>query len=434
MEKERIRLDITNIIPFVKQQQIDAIMSEIKDADNKIRKGTGEGSDFLGWLRIGSTTSKDLISQIKKTANEIRKNADILLCIGIGGSYLGSKAGIEFLSALFPKPNEKKIKIYFCGNNLSTDYLHDLIEHIGKKDFYVNVISKSGTTTEPALAFRIIYDLMRKRYKKDEIAKRIICTTDRKKGALKTMAQKEGFRTFVIPDDVGGRFSVLTPVGLLPMACAGIDIAEVLNGAADFEKNIFKLKPEDNDMYKYAAIRNILYRDGKFIEILSSFHPALHSFLEWWKQLFAETEGKNNKGIFPAIADFTTDLHSIGQLIQQGERNIFETFLILDESAKKIKIPCIKENLDNLNYLSGKSMDFVNRSAYKGTAKAHSSGDVPNMAIQIPERSAYYLGQAYYFFEVAVAISGYLLCINPFNQPGVEAYKQNMFKLLGRPK
>ncbi len=432
--ENKITLDTNNIKPFINQSQIDSILAEIIAIDKKLKKGTGEGRDFLGWLRLPSNTTKTLISEIKNTAQEIQKNSDILLCIGIGGSYLGARAGIEFLSPLFQR-NEKKLKINFCGTNLSSDYTKDLLDIINTgKELYVNVISKSGSTTEPALAFRIIYDFMKRRYNKREITKRIIFTTDRKKGRLKKLASKKGFRTFVIPDDVGGRFSVLTPVGLLPMACAGIDIDELLKGAACMEKYIFSCKIEENIAYRYAGIRNLLYRSAKFIEILAGFHPSLHYLLEWWKQLFAETEGKDNKAIFPAIADFTTDLHSLGQLIQEGKRNIFETFLIIDKPANKVKIPYIKENFDELNYISGKELDYIDKKAYQGTAQAHTAGGVPNMTIHLPERSPYYLGGIYYFFEIVVAASGYLLGINPFNQPGVEAYKNNMYKLLKRPQ
>ncbi len=436
MSENRITLDINNIKPFVNQKQVDLIMPEVIAAHKKIVKGTGKGKEFLGWLHLGSKTSEKLISRIENTGAEIRNNSDVLLCIGIGGSYLGARAGIEFLCPLVAKDDrEKSLKIYFCGNNLSSDYIHDLLEYIDSgRELYINVISKSGTTIEPALNFRIIYNYMKKRYGKSELARRIICTTDKKKGALKKMASGEGFRTFVIPDNVGGRFSVLTPVGLLPMSCAGIDIRKLLRGVAGLEKDIFKSKQERNDAYRYAVIRNLLYRSGKYIEVLSGFHPSLHYLLEWWKQLFAESEGKDGKGIFPAIADFTTDLHSIGQLIQEGERNIFETFVVIDKPRNKTRIPYIKENIDQLNYLAGKHLNYVDKKAYQGTAKAHAAGGVPNMAIHIPERSPYYLGQAYYFFEMAVAVSGYLLDINPFDQPGVEAYKRNMYKLLNKPR
>lgn len=432
---KRITLDTDNIKPFIIQRQINSLFLEMAAADKKIKKGTGKGKEFLGWLHLPSGTSKKLTTEIKKTAQEIQKNSDVLLCIGVGGSYLGARAGIEFLSELFYKEGSKRLKVYFCGNNLSSDYINDLLNSLGSdKDIYVNVISKSGTTIEPALAFRIIYDFMKKCYSSTEMARRIICTTDSKKGALKQMASKDGFRTFVIPDDVGGRFSVLTPVGLLPMACAGINIEQMLKGAASIEKYVFDCKPKDNIAYKYAAIRNLLYRSGKYIEILSGFHPSLHYLLEWSKQILAESEGKDNKGIFPAIADFTTDLHSIGQLIQEGERNIFETFMVIDKPNNNIKIPYFKENMDQLNYIAGEDVDSVNKKAYYGTAQAHTSGGVPNMTIHIPERTAYYLGQIYYFFEIAVAASAYLLGINPFNQPGVEAYKNNMYRLLKKPQ
>ena len=434
MKNKKIILDTRNTEAFINQRQLDLIAPEIISADRKLKKGTGEGADFLGWMRLGSKTTQKLIKDINSVADEIRQNSDVFLCIGIGGSYLGSRAGIEFVSSVFDNHEANGLKVYFCGNNLCPDYLYDFINSVAKhNDLYVNVISKSGTTIEPALAFRVIYDFMKTRYNKQELSKRIICTTDKSRGALKTMAAKEGFRTFVIPDNVGGRFSVLAPVGLLPMACAGIDIEEVLKGAAEFEKYTFKTGPEENTAYKYAAMRNILYRSGKDIEILSSFHPPLHSFLEWWKQLFAESEGKGSRGIFPTTADFTTDLHSIGQLIQEGKRNIFETFLIVEKQRHKMKIPYSKNNIDNLNYLSGKDLKFVQTNAYKGTARAHTKGGVPNMTLKISEASPFYLGQLYYFFEIAVGISGYLLGINPFDQPGVEAYKQSMYRLLKKP-
>ncbi|MFH0732950.1 MAG: glucose-6-phosphate isomerase [Candidatus Omnitrophota bacterium] len=432
MKKPKITLDTKNIEPFVSKKEIDLILPEIAVADEKIKKGTGYGAEFLGWLHIGSTIGEKLISDIENTAVDIRRNSDILLCIGIGGSYLGSRAGIEFLSKPFRDCYKNKdLSVHFCGNNLSSDYLASLLDIIDTgKSLYVNVISKSGTTIEPALAFRVVYDFMKKRYSKKEIAKRVICTTDQKKGALKNLAIKERFKTFVIPDNIGGRFSVLSPVGLFPMACAGIDIKELLSGVADFEKYVFDSRPEENIAYQYAGIRNLLYRSGKQIEILAGFHPSLHYLLEWWKQLFAESEGKDSKGIFPAIVDFTQDLHSLGQLIQQGERNIFETFMVVNKSFSRLAIPRFKDDIDNLNYIAGKDLDWVNTQAYLGTIAAHIEGGVPNMSIQIPQRSAYYLGQIYYFFEVAVAVSGYLLNINPFDQPGVEAYKQNMYRLL----
>jgi glucose-6-phosphate isomerase len=426
MKDNMIKLDIKNIRPFINQSQLDSILPELIVADKKIKASTGAGKEFLGWLHLPTGTSKKLITDIKDTAQEIIKNADALVCIGIGGSYLGARAGIEFLGPHF--------QVYFCGNNLNSDYIKDLLDSIGsRKDIYVNVVSKSGTTIEPALVFRILYDFMKRRYSKKEIAKRIICTTDSKKGALKKMATMENFRAFSIPDNVGGRFSVLTPVGLLPMACAGINITEVLNGAVSMEEYAFATKVEEGAPYKYAAIRNLLYRSGKSIEILAGFHPSLHYLLEWWKQLFAESEGKDNKCIFPAIADFTCDLHSLGQLIQEGARNILETFVVIDSPLKKLKIPRFKNDIDSLNYTAGKDLDYIEKMAYEGTAQAHTSGGVPNMTMHIPKRSPYYLGQIYYFFEIAVAASGYLLGINPFNQPGVEAYKNNMYRLLKRP-
>lgn len=431
-----INLNIDNITPFLPKEEIFNLQPQITKIHEQMEKGEGAGSDFIGWLHLPSNTSKDLIKKINDTAEYIKENADVFVCIGIGGSYLGAKAGIEFVNRTFynqlPQTKRRTPEIYFAGQNISSDYLSDLLDVIENKDVCVNVISKSGTTTEPAIAFRILKDALEKKYGKDEARKRIIATTDKEKGALKKLAVQEGYETFVVPDDVGGRYSALTPVGLLPIAVAGIDIAELLEGAKDFEEITAAPDIKANLSYFYAVIRYLLYKNGKPIEILSSFHPSLHYIGEWWKQLAGESEGKNGKGIFPASVDFTTDLHSMGQWIQDGQRIIFETFMLIEKSNEEILIPSAKDDGDGLNYIAGKTLDYVNDKAYQGTALAHKDGSVPNMTISIKDRTPYSLGQIFYFFEKAIAMSGYLLGVNPFNQPGVEFYKKNMFKLLGK--
>jgi len=396
-----------------------------------LEKGTGLGSSFLGWLHLPSNTSKTYLREIKEIALEVRKNTEVFIVIGIGGSYLGSRAAIEFFGIKNCRQN--KPEILFAGNSIDPDYLSNLLADIKNKEVTVNVISKSGTTIEPATAFRIIKNSMEKRYTPSELKKRIICTTTKSQGALYQIAKKKGYRALYIPEDVGGRFSVLTAVGLLPMAVAGIDIEEVIRGAANIEKMSSCADIDKNIPYHYAALRNLLYRNGKKIEIGCSFHVSLLSMLEWWKQLFAETEGKEGKALFPQAAIFSTDLHANGQLIQQGERNLFETFIRIRKKSADIKLPRAKEDIDKLNYIAGKGMHFINKMAYEGTAQAHADGGVPNMALIIDERSAYCLGQLFYFFQRAVGVSGYLLRVNPFDQPGVQAYKENMFRLLGRP-
>jgi len=429
-----IKLITENLKSFVSDKELKAVSHAIKLVDEAIQNKECPGNQYLGWLNLPSTVPEKLLRDIKQTAEKIRKNCDVFLTLGIGGSYLGARATLEFLKPVFfNEQTGEKPKIYFAGQNLSADYLNGLFSLLKDKRVIVNVISKSGTTTETAATFRIIKQYLDKFYGKKELKDKIICTTDKSKGTLRALAKKEGYKTFVIPDDVGGRFSVLTPVGLLPIAASGIDIRMLLKGALDFEKKCSIPELEKNPAYKYAGIRHILYKKGKIIEILSSFHPALHYLGEWWKQLFGESEGKNGKGIFPAACDFTTDLHSLGQIIQEGHRNMFETFLVIDKSKSKFDIPKLKEDIDGLNYLAGRDIEFVNQKAYQATADAHFEGGVPNMTILIPQRNAYCLGQLFYFFEKAVAVSGLLSGVNPFNQPGVEAYKKKMFKLLGKP-
>jgi glucose-6-phosphate isomerase len=421
-----MRLDTKYLNKFIDKKELELMQEEVKDAHNMLEKGSGPGSDFLGWLHLPSTTKSQSLDQIKHAASVMRRDSDICIVIGIGGSYLGARAAIEFIN------QKDNTKIIFAGNNIDPDYMRGILSEIKDKDFSINVISKSGTTIEPAAAFRVLLDVMKKRYPQSELKRRVVCTTTRQKGALHAIAKNNNFKSLYIPEDVGGRFSVLTPVGLLPMAIAGIDIDEVIKGASDIEKKSSKPDTENNLPYRYAALRNLLYRNGKKIEIGSSFHASLLYVLEWWKQLFAESEGKDAKGIFPMTAIFSTDLHANGQLIQDGERNVFETFLAIENKDKDIILPKDKEDLDGLNYLSGKGLSYINKMAYKGTSLAHMQGGVPNMTIAVKERSAFCLGQLFYFFQRAVGVSGYLLRVNPFDQPGVEAYKKNMLALLKR--
>ncbi|MFQ5952971.1 MAG: glucose-6-phosphate isomerase [Candidatus Omnitrophota bacterium] len=422
-----LTLDTRYMEGFVTGEDFRAILPEAEKAHSFLEKRDGPGRDFLGWMDLPEETDEDLLSSIEEVASGFIRDSSVIIVIGIGGSYLGAKAAVEALS---PEFGEKKI--LFAGHNLSGEYLSQLLKYAKDKDVSVNVISKSGTTTEPSVAFRIMETFLKEKYGPG-IKDRIVCTTDKERGALKAIADARGYRTFVIPDDVGGRFSVLTPVGLLPIACAGISVRDLVAGAAQQRKESQERDIESNISYKYAAMRNVLYRKGKRIEVLSNFDGKLHYVAEWWKQLFGESEGKDGKGICPASCDFTTDLHSMGQLIQQGERNLLETFLIVRKESENCAIPKDDEDLDNLNYLSGKQVDFVNKKAYEATANAHFEGGVPNSTVFIPEKSAFCLGQLFYFFEKAVAISGYLLGVNPFDQPGVDAYKNKMFKLLGKP-
>lgn len=434
---DKITLDLSKTKPYLNEHETHNLQQMIDAAHHMLHNKTGSGSDFLGWIDLPINYDKDEFQRIQKAAEKIKKTSEVLVVIGIGGSYLGARAAIEMLNHSFYGllPNNKKDApvILFAGNNISSTYMSELLEAVEGKDISVNVISKSGTTTEPAIAFRIFKEYLEKKYGKEGAKERIFATTDKAKGALKTLADAEGYETFVIPDDVGGRFSVLTAVGLLPIACAGIDIDEIMKGAVDAREEYSTSNLKDNQCYQYAAARNALYRKGKTTEIIVNYEPNLHYFGEWWKQLYGESEGKDNKGIFPAAVDFSTDLHSMGQYIQEGIRNIFETVINVEKPKKEIIIEESAENIDGLNFLAGKTMDFVNKKAFQGTVLAHNDGGVPNIVINVPALTPYYFGQMVYFFEKACGISGYLLGINPFDQPGVEAYKKNMFALLGKP-
>ena len=398
---------------------------------------SGAGNDFLGWVDLPVDYDKEEFDRIKVAAKRIQEDSEVLLVIGIGGSYLGARAAIEFLRHSFynnvSKETRQTPESYYVGNSISSRYIKGLIDVVGDRDFSVNIISKSGTTTEPAIAFRVFKEILEKKYGKEAAAKRIYATTDKARGALKTVADEEGYETFVVPDDVGGRFSVLTAVGLLPIAVSGADIDKLMEGAAAGRELALNAPFEENDAVKYAAVRNILLRKGKSVEVLANYEPSLHYVNEWWKQLYGESEGKDQKGIFPAAVDLTTDLHSMGQFIQDGARIMFETVLNVEESSDQIIINEEAVDLDGLNYLAGKDVDFVNKSAMNGTILAHTDGQVPNLRVDIPQQNEYYLGQLFYFFEFACGVSGYLLGVNPFNQPGVESYKSNMFALLGKP-
>ena len=431
---KQIALDFNKVLDFISQKQIFDQAKAAEAANIKLENGTGKGNDFLGWLHLPSSITDVTLEEIRKTADNLRAQCEVVVIIGIGGSYLGARAVIDAISGFFNSLNNKRPLIVYAGHQISEDYLHELSEFLTGKSFGIINISKSGTTTEPALAFRLLKKQLENTTGITEARKRIVAITDKERGALRTLATKEGYKTFVIPDDVGGRFSVLTPVGLLPIAVAGIDIRQLVLGATDMEKTTGKNIPfAENLSAIYAVVRNELYKQGKKIEILANFNPKLHYVAEWWKQLYGESEGKENKGIFTAAVDFTTDLHSMGQWIQEGERSIFETVLSVAQSRYTIEIPEDKDDLDGLNYLAGKRVDYVNKMAELGTQQAHVAGDVPNIRIEIPELNEYYLGQLLYFFERACGISGYLLGVNPFDQPGVEAYKKNMFALLKKP-
>ncbi len=428
-----ISLDLSKTANFVSDSEM-ANMKEITlNAAKTLAEGNGAGNDFLGWVDLPVNYDKDEFARIKKAADKIKSDSEILIVIGIGGSYLGAKAALDMLTDTFYNLKCKDTpQIFFAGNSISSTYLRDLIELVGDKDFSVNIISKSGTTTEPAIAFRVFRDMLIKKYGADGAKSRIYATTDKARGALKNSADKEGYETFVIPDDVGGRFSVLTAVGLLPIAAAGIDIDEIMRGAQE-AKEAYSADFESNDCYKYAAVRNILSRKGKEIEMMVNYEPCLQYFSEWWKQLYGESEGKDQRGIFPASVNFSTDLHSMGQYIQDGRRILFETVLNVEAPKKDMEIGSDAENIDGLNFLAGKTVSYVNNKAFLGTVLAHNDGGVPNMIINIPALDAYHFGNLVYFFEKACAVSGYMLGINPFDQPGVEAYKKNMFALLGKP-
>ncbi|OBY78675.1 glucose-6-phosphate isomerase [Paenibacillus sp. KS1] len=434
---KKVHFDYSKALAFVSQHEIDYFKEPIRLAHKQLHNKSGAGSDYLGWIDLPSAYDKEEFARIQAAAKRIQSNSEVLIVIGIGGSYLGARAAIEMLSHSFynmlPKDKRNTPEIYFAGNNISSTYMTHLMQLIEGKDFSINVISKSGTTTEPAIAFRIFKDLLEKKYGKEEAKNRIFATTDREKGALKTLATAEGYETFIIPDDVGGRYSVLTPVGLLPIAVAGIDIDEMMQGARDASEEFSNPNVEENLSYQYAAARNALYRKGKTTEILVNYEPSLHYVSEWWKQLFGESEGKDNKGIYPSSVDFSTDLHSMGQFIQEGTRNLFETVIQVEEVKHHITIEEDADDLDGLNFLAGKTVDFVNKKAFQGTLLAHTDGNVPNLVVTIPDMTPYSFGYLVYFFEKACGISGYLLGVNPFDQPGVEAYKKNMFALLGKP-
>lgn len=419
---------------FVKPQECEAMAPQVKLAHEALHAGTGLGNDFLGWIKLPTDYDKEEFSRIQKAAKKIQSDTDVFIVIGIGGSYLGARAAIEFLKS----PNYNALKkdtpdIYFAGNSISSTALAELIDLCEGKDVSINMISKSGTTTEPAIAFRVFRELLEKKYGKQGARERIYCTTDKAKGTLKKLADEEGYETFVVPDDVGGRFSVLTAVGLLPIAVSGCDIDALMSGARKAQNDFMEPDLNKNDCYKYAALRNILYRKGKEVEVLVSYEPCFTMMNEWWKQLYGESEGKDQRGIFPAAVDLTTDLHSMGQFIQDGARIMFETVLSVEESPAEIVLQKEDVDTDGMNYLAGQTVDFVNKSAMNGTILAHTDGNVPNLMVKIPSQDAYSLGQLFYFFEFACGISGYLLGVNPFNQPGVESYKKNMFALLGKP-
>lgn len=419
---------------FVNPHEIEAILPQIQAAHKTIHEKSGLGNDFLGWLDLPVDYDKEEFTRIKAAAKKIQANSDILIVIGIGGSYLGARAAVELLhSSMYNLLPKKTPQIIFAGNSISPTYLNEVLKLCEGKDVAVNVISKSGTTTEPALAFRIFRNLLIKKYGEDEAKNRIFCTTDKAKGTLKNLADREGYETFVIPDDVGGRYSVLTAVGLLPIAVSGADIDKLMQGAATAREALSVCDPEKNDCYKYAAMRNILYRKGKGIELMVSYEPSFTMMSEWYKQLFGESEGKDNKGIFPASVVFSTDLHSMGQFIQEGSRNLFETVVDIQKAKEDLFIEPDPENFDGLNFLSSQDMSIVNKKAMLGTILAHTEGGVPNMVLEIPEINEHELGYLIYFFEKACAVSAYLLGVNPFNQPGVESYKKNMFALLGKP-
>lgn len=433
----KLTFDYAKAASFISAEEVANIKGQVLVARDTLVQGTGAGNDFLGWIDLPVQYDKEEFVRIKAAAEKIRQNSDVLLVIGIGGSYLGARAANEFLNHSFynnlSKEKRQAPEIYYVGNSISSTYLHNLIEILDGKDFSVNIISKSGTTTEPAIAFRIFKDMLEKKYGKAEAAQRIYATTDRARGALKNLADEEGYETFVVPDDVGGRFSVLTAVGLLPIAATGVDIDALMAGAASARESALNAPYEENDALLYAAVRNILLRKGKMVEVTANYEPALHYVTEWWKQLYGESEGKDQKGIFPAGVDLTTDLHSMGQFIQDGARIMFETVLHLEESREEVILQEAPVDLDGLNYLAGKTVDFVNQCAMKGTLLAHTDGQVPNLMIHIPKQDAHSLGELFYFYEFACGVSGYLLGVNPFNQPGVESYKRNMFALLGKP-
>ena len=436
MGKE-VTFDYSKTAGFISAEEVKNMKAGVECAKEVLTSRTGAGNDFLGWIDLPVDYDKDEFARIKKAAAKIQSDSDVLLVIGIGGSYLGARAAIEFLTHSFynvlDKGTRKTPQIFFVGNSISSKYIKDLQDVVRDKDFSINIISKSGTTTEPAIAFRVFKEMLVEKYGKEEANKRIYATTDKAKGALKNLANQEGYESFVVPDDVGGRFSVLTAVGLLPIAVSGADIDKLMEGAASGRKKALETPYEENPALLYASIRNILLRKGKHVEIVANYEPSLHYVSEWWKQLFGESEGKDQKGIFPAAVDLTTDLHSMGQFIQDGARIMFETVINVEESPEEVVLKEEEIDTDGMNYLAGKNVDFVNKSAMNGTILAHTDGQVPNLKVNVPEQNEFYLGELFYFFEFACGISGYLLGVNPFNQPGVESYKRNMFALLGKP-
>ncbi|EIT85608.1 glucose-6-phosphate isomerase [Fictibacillus macauensis ZFHKF-1] len=433
----KLHFDYSKAQAFLGEHEVSNMAALVKAAHEQVHNKTGAGSDFLGWVDLPTAYDQEEFARIQKSAEKIKSDSDVLIVIGIGGSYLGARAAIEMLNHSFynmlSKEDRKTPQVIFAGQNISSTYMQDLLQLIDGKDVSVNVISKSGTTTEPAIAFRIFRKLLEEKYGKDEARKRIYATTDKAQGALKTLADEEGYESFIIPDDVGGRYSVLTAVGLLPIAVSGVNIEEMMQGAKDAQDAYSNPNLEENEAYQYAAARNALYNKGKTIELMVNYEPGMHYVSEWWKQLYGESEGKDNKGLYPASVDFSTDLHSMGQYVQEGRRDLFETVLNVENARKEVTIEEDAQNLDKLNFLAGETMDFVNKKAFQGTLLAHTDGGVPNLIVNIPEMTPYHFGYLVYFFEKACAVSGYLLGVNPFDQPGVEAYKKNMFALLGKP-
>ena len=429
-----LKLNTKYLKDFVNADELTGIKSQVEAAAETLHNKTGLGNDFLGWVNLPTDYDKDEFARIKAAAEKIKKNSDVFIVIGIGGSYLGARAAIEFLRS--PNYNltcKDTPQILFAGNSISSFSLNEVIELCRDKDVSINMISKSGTTTEPAIAFRVLRGILEEKYGKEGAKERIFCTTDQKKGTLKKLATEEGYETFVVPDDVGGRFSVLTAVGLLPIAVAGCDIDKLMEGAKDAQDSLCSTDLEENPAYKYAAVRNLLYRKGYTTELLVSYEPYFQMMNEWWKQLYGESEGKDNKGLLPDSVIFSTDLHSLGQYIQEGRRNLFETVMQIEKAKNEIVLSAEESDGDGLNFLAGKTMDYINKKAFQGTVLAHNDGGVPNVILTIPEANEFELGWLIYFFEKACAVSGYTLGVNPFNQPGVEAYKKNMFALLGKP-
>lgn len=434
---EKITFDYSKASGFMQKHEMNYMSELAVQAKDKLVTGNGAGNDFLGWVDLPIDYDKEEFARIQKAAEKIRTDSEVLLVVGIGGSYLGARAAIDFLGHSFANVVSKEVRkspeIYYVGNGISSTYIKDLLDVVGDRDFSVNMISKSGTTTEPAIAFRVFKEILENKYGKAEAARRIYATTDKARGALKNLATEEGYETFVVPDDVGGRFSVLTAVGLLPIAVSGADITKLMEGAQAARKEALEKDFMENSALQYAAVRNILLRKGKLVEVMANYEPSLHFVSEWWKQLYGESEGKDQRGIFPASVDLTTDLHSMGQFIQDGSRILFESVLNVVTPREELVIKEEPVDLDGLNYLTGKTVDFINKSAMNGTVLAHTDGNVPNLIINIPKQDEFCLGQLFYFFEFACGVSGYLLGVNPFDQPGVESYKKNMFALLGKP-